>query len=83
MIGEIVGKNQIKKIIGRDMVEKKFCNFLFLLFKIFFLLGSFSAIYMAIDCNLSEVKAIKCFFKGDEKVCDNIYFIIYLYETAK
>jgi hypothetical protein len=70
------------------MVEKKFCNFLFLvlfflILNFFFILGSFGAIYMAVGCNSSEVKAIKCFFKGDEKVCDNVYFIIYLYKTAK
>jgi hypothetical protein len=38
---------------------------------------------MVVGCNSSEVKAVKCFFKGDEKVCDNTYFVTYLYEIEK
>jgi hypothetical protein len=39
----------------------------------FILIGSFGAVYMVRGEKPSDVKAIKGFFKGDEKVCINIH----------
>jgi hypothetical protein len=54
----------LKKLLEEVYYLKLFHINLFIIY----LVGSFGAIYMVSDNNSSKIKAVKCFFKGDEKV---------------
>jgi hypothetical protein len=69
-IGEKISKYTIEKIIGRGGFFSLLCSFILLI-------GSFGAIYMVSDEETGVLMAVKCFFKGDEKVWKKIYLYIY------
>jgi hypothetical protein len=39
-------------------------------------LGSFGAVYLCRNVNTGERKAVKVFFRGDEKVCFIIFILV-------